>query len=98
MLSNFLAPKSTPYPLRYPEPVYIGCEGFQVAERWEQFEVWAMTQGKWEFIASFIDFEVASAVFRNRTYRQRMLHVVYEGKTVVKQEVIAEVGATRKEA
>ena len=56
-----------------------------------------MNQGKWEFIASFVDFEVASAVFRNRTYRQRMLHVVYEGKTMMKQDVIAEVGSTREE-
>ena len=69
-----------------------------MAERWEQYEVWAMTKGKWEFIASFVDFEVASAVFRNRTYRQRMLHVVYEDKVMVKQEVIAEVGRTREEA
>ena len=66
-------------------------------ERWDQYEIWAMNQGKWEFIASFVDFEVASAVFRNRTYRQRMLHVVYEGKTMMKQDVIAEVGSTREE-
>lgn len=68
-----------------------------MAERWDQYEIWVLNKGKWEFIASFIDFEVASAVFGNRTYRQRLLHVVYEGKTMVKQDVIAEVGATRVE-
>ena len=66
-------------------------------ERWDQYEIWVMNKGKWEFIAAFIDFDVASAVFRNRTYRQRMLHVVYEGATMVKQDVIAEVGTTREE-
>ena len=66
-------------------------------ERWDLYEIWVMNKGKWEFIASFIDFDVASAVFRNRTYRQRMLHVVYEGATMVKQDVIAEVGTTREE-
>ncbi len=68
-----------------------------MAEQWDQYEVWAMTKGKWEFIASFRDFEVASAVFRNRTYRQRMIHAVYESGRLMKQDVIAEVGSTREE-
>jgi hypothetical protein len=65
--------------------------------RWEQYEVWVMNQGKWELVAQFNDLEVASAVFRNRTYRQRLIHAVYEDNKVVQQDVIAEVGSTREE-
>jgi hypothetical protein len=65
--------------------------------RWEQYEVWAMNKGKWELIAHFMDLDVASAVFKNRTYRQKLVHAVYEDGKVVQQEIIAEVGSTREE-
>jgi hypothetical protein len=66
--------------------------------RWEQYEVWASTKGKWGLVAWFVDLDVASAVFRNRTYRQRLVHAVYEDGKLVQQDVIAEVGGTREEA
>jgi hypothetical protein len=56
-----------------------------------------MNKGKWELIAHFNDFDVASAVFKNRTYRQRLVHAVYEDGKVLKKDVIAEVGSTREE-
>jgi hypothetical protein len=66
-------------------------------ERWDQYEVWVDNQGTWEMLAWFRDPNVASAVFRNRTYRQRLVHAVYEDGKVVQQDVVAELGATRQE-
>ena len=65
--------------------------------RWEQYEVWASTKGQWGLVAWFMDAEVASAVFRNRSYRQRLVHAVYEDGKMVQQDVIAEVGGTRED-
>jgi hypothetical protein len=65
--------------------------------RADQYEIRVENKGKWELVAAFADFEVASAVFRNRTYRQRLLHVVYEDGKKVSEEVLAEVGRTREE-
>ena len=65
--------------------------------RWEQYEVWVLTKGKWEVVAHFSDMEVASAVFRNRTYRQKLVHAVYEDGNRVSEDVMAEVGRTREE-
>ncbi len=64
---------------------------------WDQFEIWAENKGRWELVAWFVDFEVASAVFRNRTYRQRLIHAVYEDGKLSRQDVVAEVGNTRQE-
>ena len=64
--------------------------------RWEQFEVWAQNGAKWEMIASFSDFEVASAMARNRSTRMRLVHAVYENGKIVEQDVLAEVGTTRQ--
>lgn len=65
--------------------------------RFEQYEVWASTKGQWGLVAAFPDVDVASAVFKNRTYRQRLVHAVYEDGKLVQQDVIAEVGGTREE-
>jgi len=65
--------------------------------RFEQYEVWASTKGQWGLVASFQDVDVASAVFKNRTYRQRLVHAVYEDGKLIHQDVIAEVGGTREE-
>jgi hypothetical protein len=65
--------------------------------RWEQYEVWVLTKGKWEVVATFSDMEVASAVFKNRTYRQKLVHAVYEDGNRVSEDVMAEVGRTREE-
>jgi hypothetical protein len=56
-----------------------------------------MNRGRWEFVACFLEFEVAYAVAKNRNDRVRLLKVTYENGTAVQQEVIAEVGATREE-
>ena len=64
---------------------------------WEQYEIWVDNKGRWELVASFADFEVASAVFRNRTYRQRLIHAVYEEGKLSRQDIVAEVGSTRQE-
>jgi hypothetical protein len=65
--------------------------------RFQQFEVWQMNRGRWEFVASFLDFDVAYAVARNRNERVRLLKVTYENGAPVEQEIIAEVGATREQ-
>ncbi len=54
-----------------------------------------MADGKWEFVSSFPDFELAYSVARNRTARVRLLKVTYEDSVSLEQEMIAEVGDTR---
>ena len=63
--------------------------------RWEQFEVWTQTGDKWEMLASFHDFELASAMARNRSSKMRLIHAVYENGKVVERDILAELGATR---
>lgn len=64
--------------------------------RWEQFEVWTQNgSNRWEMIAAFSDFEVASAVARNRSNKMRLIHAIYENGKVLERDVLAEVGATR---
>jgi hypothetical protein len=65
--------------------------------RFEQFEVWEFNHGRWEFVASFHDFDVANTLARRRTYRVRLMHVVYDGGKAVEKDVLAEIGATRSE-
>jgi hypothetical protein len=65
--------------------------------RFEQFEIWEHNRGRWEFIASFKDFDVAHVMARKRSYRVRLMHVVYENGKPVEQEVLTEIGATRDE-
>lgn len=55
-----------------------------------------MTKGVWEQVGHFNDLDLASAVFRNRSYRQKLVHAVYEDDAMVSQDVIAEVGRTRE--
>ncbi|MBZ5627656.1 MAG: hypothetical protein LAO06_02195 [Acidobacteriia bacterium] len=65
--------------------------------RFVQFEIWENNGGKWEFIASFMDFDLAQVMARKRSYRVRLMHVVYQDGKVVGQEVLTEIGATRQE-
>jgi hypothetical protein len=65
--------------------------------RSEQYEIWVDNRGKWELVASFTDMDVAAAVFATRSYRQRLLHTIYEDGRLVQQDVLAEVGRTREE-
>jgi hypothetical protein len=64
----------------------------------EQFEIWVENHGRWDRVAFFRNFEVASAVFATRTYRQKLLHVTYDenGKKLA-EETLAEIGRTRQD-
>jgi hypothetical protein len=65
--------------------------------RFEQFEVWEFNNGRWDFIASFKDFDVAHAMARTRRYRVRLMQVAYDNGKAVDQQVLTEIGATRDE-
>jgi len=64
-------------------------------ERWEQYEVWAMPESenaRWEMVAAFQDFEVASAVARRRKRNVRLIHAVYEGNKLIEKHILADLG------
>jgi hypothetical protein len=65
--------------------------------RFQQFEVLELVGSDWEMVASFRDFEVASALLRHRSTRVRLVGAVYEDGRLVEQDVIAEVGSTREQ-
>ncbi len=65
--------------------------------RFEQFEIWELNDGRWEFVASFKDFDVAHVMARKRTYRVRLMRVTYDGGKPVEQEILTEIGATREQ-
>ncbi len=65
--------------------------------RFEQYEIWEFNHGRWEFIASFREFEVANGLARRRTYRVRLMRVTYESGKPIEEQVLAETGATRLE-
>ena len=65
--------------------------------RLEQFEIWVLDHGKWQMIASFREFDIASAMARTRSSRMRLIRSVYENGQPVEQQVLAELGATREE-
>lgn len=65
-------------------------------DRCEQYQVWAQKSGRWEMVAAFSDFEIASALARTYSSRMRLIHAVYEGNKIVEQDVLVELGATRK--
>jgi len=48
-------------------------------------------------LASFHDFELASAMARTRSNKMRLVHAVYENGKMIEQDVLAELGATRSE-
>lgn len=65
--------------------------------QWQQYELWAEKKGQWGKVASFREFDLASTVLRNYKYRMRLVRVSYEGDAPVLNEVLVEVGATRRE-
>jgi hypothetical protein len=65
--------------------------------RWEQYEIWVQNGEKWEMLASFLDFEVASAVARNRSSKMKLMLATYEDGVIVSKDAIAELGTTRAE-
>jgi hypothetical protein len=65
--------------------------------QWDQYEVWGLAGEKWEMLAWFHDFDVASAVVRNRTSRTRLIHAVYDDARRVQEDILAEIGSTREQ-
>lgn len=56
-----------------------------------------MASGKWERIAWFLDFDLASVMARNRNARMRLIHAVYDERgKLIEQDIIADVGDTRQ--
>ena len=69
-------------------------------DRWEQYEIWALASGdtRWEFVAAFHDFDVASAVATRRGRGVRLVRAVYVDGKLAEQEVLVELGQTRHTA
>lgn len=69
-------------------------------DRWEQYEIWAPISGssRWEFIAAFHDFDVASAVARRRSRNVRLIHAVYTDGKLTEQHVLVDLGTPRQSA
>ena len=64
---------------------------------WTDDQIWELNRGKWELIAAFRDFDVANVLAHRRTYRVRLMHVVYEDNKPVQQDVLSDIGATRQD-
>lgn len=66
--------------------------------KWKQYEVWVQTSdNKWEILGLFPSTELATAVANARGSRARLIEVLYDGSKMLGQEIIAEIGNTRKE-
>lgn len=65
--------------------------------RFEQFEIWEFNNERWELVGAFRDFDVANLLAHRRSYRVRLMHVVYEDNKAVQQDVLTEIGATRRD-
>jgi len=66
--------------------------------KWKQYELWVQTgNSKWEIIGLFPSTELATAVANARGSRARLIEVLYDGSKMLGQEIIAEIGNTRKE-
>jgi hypothetical protein len=69
-------------------------------ERWEQFEIWAPGSGqsKWQLVAAFRDFDIASAVAKSRGSDVRLIQATYTDGKLTGQQVILDLGKTRHSA
>jgi hypothetical protein len=66
--------------------------------KWKQYEIWVQTsENKWEIVGIFPTTELATVVANGRTGRTRLIEVIYDGSKLQGQEIIAELGNTRKE-
>ncbi|HET9285895.1 MAG TPA: hypothetical protein VFR24_28415 [Candidatus Angelobacter sp.] len=66
--------------------------------KWKQYELWVQTSdNKWEIIGIFPTTELATAMANARSSRARLIEVFYDGSKMLGQEIIAELGNTRKE-
>lgn len=63
--------------------------------RWEQFEVWALKEDKWQLLGWFRRFELASAMLFGRGTKVKLIHVAYENDRRVQAETLAELGGNR---
>lgn len=66
--------------------------------KWRQYELWVQTaENKWEMVGVFPTPDLPTAMANARSTRSRLIEVVYEGTKLLGQEVIAELGANRRE-
>ena len=66
--------------------------------KWKQYELWVQTsESKWEIVGLFPNTELATAVANARSRRSRLIEVLYDGSKMLGQEIIAEIGNTRKD-
>lgn len=66
--------------------------------KWKQYELWVQTtNSKWEIVGLFPNTELATAVANARSSRSRLIEVLYDGSKMLGQEIIAEIGNTRKD-
>jgi hypothetical protein len=66
--------------------------------KWKQYELWAQTSdNKWEIVGLFPNTELPTAVANARSSRSRLIEVLYDGSKMLGQEIIAEIGNTRKD-
>lgn len=66
--------------------------------KWKQYELWVQTaDNKWEIVGLFPTTDLAAAVANARSGRARLIEVLYDGSRMLGQEIIVEIGNTRKE-
>lgn len=66
--------------------------------KWKQYELWVQTgENKWEMVGVFPNSELATAVANSRNTRSRLIEVLYDGSKLLGQEVVAELGTSRRE-
>lgn len=66
--------------------------------KWKQYELWVQTaENKWEMVGMFPTTELATTVANARSSRARLIEVLFDGSKMLGQEIIAELGNTRKE-
>ena len=66
--------------------------------KWKQYELWVQTaENKWEIVGLFPSTELATVVANARSARARLIEVLYDGSKMLGQEIIAELGQTRRE-
>ena len=73
-------------------------ETLMLMAKWKQYELWVQSgQNKWEIVGLFPGTELATVVANARAARTRLIEVTYDGSKMMGQEIIAELGTTRKE-
>jgi hypothetical protein len=64
--------------------------------RWDQYEIYTLVGERWDLVASFAEFDVASAVARTRNSRMRLVHAVFQDGAPIERTTIMELGSTRE--